>query len=417
MRGLALLGACLAGVVALAAGAGAANGNASYHAVCPGSPFDTARCHAQVVTDARGNPLATTAPTGYGPVQFQTAYALPSSTAGWGQTIAIVDAFDDPNAEADLATYSSTYGLPSCTTANGCFRKVDQTGGTRYPRADQGWALEISLDVQVAHAVCPNCKILLVEAKTNSFSNLIAAEDYATAHADVVSNSWGGGEFSSETGSGYDGHFNHPGVPITVSSGDSGYGVGYPAASPYVTAVGGTRLTLNSNDTRSSETAWSGAGSGCSAYEAVRRGVRPAERGRRIRRRRPEHRCVGVRLGRLPGPERLVQGRGDEPLGAARCRRLRPGGERRLDQRRLVPVHARRVPLRRHVGEQRQLRRKLPLQRRPRLRRPIGPRCPERDGGVLATQVLRPGLRWAQPDRCEDIPDRPASRILDCVDR
>jgi subtilase family serine protease len=268
MRGLALLGACLAGVVALAAGAGAANGNASYHAVCPGSPFDTARCHAQVVTDARGNPLATTAPTGYGPVQFQTAYALPSSTAGWGQTIAIVDAFDDPNAEADLATYSSTYGLPSCTTANGCFRKVDQTGGTRYPRADQGWALEISLDVQVAHAVCPNCKILLVEAKTNSFSNLIAAEDYATAHADVVSNSWGGGEFSSETGSGYDGHFNHPGVPITVSSGDSGYGVGYPAASPYVTAVGGTRLTLNSNDTRSSETAWSGAGSGCSAYEA-----------------------------------------------------------------------------------------------------------------------------------------------------
>jgi subtilase family serine protease len=268
MKGLGLLAAGIACAVIVAAGAGAANGHASYRAVCPGPVFDSGRCHAEVVTDARGNPQATSGPTGYGPAQFQTAYTLPSAVAGAGQTIAIVDAYDDPKAEADLATYSLAYGLPACTTANGCFRKVDQTGGKRYPRADQGWALEISLDVQIAHAICPNCKILLVEAKTNSFANLIAAEDYATAQASVVSNSWGGGEFSSETSLSYDGHFNRPGVPITVSSGDAGYGVEFPAASRYVTAVGGTRLTLGSDNSRLSETAWSGAGSGCSSYEA-----------------------------------------------------------------------------------------------------------------------------------------------------
>jgi subtilase family serine protease len=142
---------------------------------------------------------------------------------------------------------------------------VNQTGGTRYPRADQGWALEIALDVQTAHGVCPDCKILLVEAKTNSFANLMAAVDYAAAHANVISNSYGANEFSSETA--YDFHFNHPGVPITVSSGDNGYGVEYPAASRYVTAVGGTTLQVASDGSRASETAWNGAGSGCSAYE------------------------------------------------------------------------------------------------------------------------------------------------------
>lgn len=164
--------------------------------------------------------------------------------------------------------YSSQYGLPVCTTANGCFKKVNQRGGTSYPRKDAGWSLEISLDVEIVHAICPKCKILLVEADSNSFANLLSAEDYAKAHADVVSNSWGGGEFSSETTSAYDGHFNAPGTPITFSSGDSGYGVEYPAASQYVTAVGGTTLKLTSTNARSSETVWSGAGSGCSAYEA-----------------------------------------------------------------------------------------------------------------------------------------------------
>ncbi len=236
--------------------------------VCPGpAALGTARCHSRVVTGRNGIPKTSGAPPAgaYGPAQFQTAYSLPSSSAGSGQTIAIVDAYDDPNIESDLGVFSSHYGLAPCTTANGCFKKVNQNGGSKYPRTNSGWALEISLDVEIAHALCPNCKILLVEASSNSFSNLLAAEDYARTHANVVSNSWGGGEFSGETT--YDSHFNQPGEPITFSSGDNGYGVQYPAASQYVTAVGGTTLTLNANNTRQNETVWSGAGSGCSAYE------------------------------------------------------------------------------------------------------------------------------------------------------
>jgi len=242
--------------------AGAVNGHASFRAVCPPAELASARCHADVVTDQQGNPLATTSPTGYGPAQFQTAYGLTAAAAAAStQTIAIVDAYDDPQAANDLAVYDNQYGL----VCNGCFKKVNQSGGTSYPRANQGWALEISLDVQIAHATCPKCKILLVEASSNSFANLLAAEDYATAHANVVSNSWGAGEFSGETS--YDSHFKRPGVPITVSAGDSGYGPQYPAASQYVTAVGGTTLTLNAQNARANETVWSGTGSGCSAYE------------------------------------------------------------------------------------------------------------------------------------------------------
>jgi subtilase family serine protease len=234
--------------------------------VCPGpANFGSVRCHALVVTDSRGNPNASSGPSGYGPGQLITAYGLPTS-AGAGQTIAIVDAYDHPNIENDLAVYNSQFGLPACTTANGCFRKVDQRGGTRYPTKNAGWALEISLDVEVAHGICPACKILLVEADSASISNLLAAEKTArTLGATVISNSWGASEFSSEAS--YDSSFNYPGVPITVSSGDNGYGVEWPAASQYVTAVGGTTLKLNANNTRASEIAWSGAGSGCSAYE------------------------------------------------------------------------------------------------------------------------------------------------------
>jgi subtilase family serine protease len=238
---------------------------ASEKAVCPGpARLGAGRCHSHVVTDRIGKAIASTTPSGYGPVQFRNAYNL-SSTAGSGQTIGIVDAYNDPNIASDLATYSSHYGLPSCTVANGCFKKVNQTGGSTYPKTNSGWALEISLDVEIAHAICPKCKILLVEATTNSFTNLLTAEDYARTHANLVANSWGGSEFSSETS--YDSHFNHIGHPITFSSGDSGYGVEYPASSQYVTAVGGTTLTLTSINTRRSETVWSGTGSGCSAYE------------------------------------------------------------------------------------------------------------------------------------------------------
>ena len=247
--------------------AGAANGNANFRAVCPGPPEGVARCHALVGTDANGNPIGSSTPRAgsYGPVQFHTAYNLPT-TAPSAQTIAIVDAYDDPNIESDLDVYDSQYQLPSCTTANGCFRKVDQNGGTDYPRSNAGWALEIALDVETAHEICQNCRILLVEASSNSLVNLGAAVDQAAAlGANVISNSYGGREFSGET---RDQNYNHPGIAIAASSGDDGYGVEYPAASQFVTAVGGTTLNLNSDGSYSSESAWSGAGSGCSAYIA-----------------------------------------------------------------------------------------------------------------------------------------------------
>ena len=120
--------------------------------------------------------------------------------------MAIVDAYDDPTAESDLAVFSSQFGLPPCTTANGCFTKVNQTGGTSYPRKDSGWALEISLDIEWAHAIAPGAHILLVEATSNSFANLLAAEDYAKTNAQYVSNSWDGSEFSGENA--YDARFS-----------------------------------------------------------------------------------------------------------------------------------------------------------------------------------------------------------------
>ncbi|MEV5280303.1 putative Ig domain-containing protein [Streptomyces sp. NPDC052811] len=212
------------------------------------------------------------APSGYGPTDLQSAYAL-SASAGSGATVAIVDAQDDPNAESDLATYRSQYGLPACTTANGCFKKVDQNGGTSYPTADSGWAGEISLDVDMVSAVCPQCHILLVEATSASMDDLGTAVNRAvTMGAKYVSNSYGGSEDATDPTSDSS-YFNHPGVAITVSSGDSGYGVEYPAASQYVTAVGGTSLSRAGNSRGWSESVWGtssggqGAGSGCSAYD------------------------------------------------------------------------------------------------------------------------------------------------------
>ncbi|MEV5939574.1 S53 family peptidase [Streptomyces sp. NPDC051994] len=211
---------------------------------------------------------AAAAPSGYGPASLQAAYKLPSSSAGSGRTVAIVDAYDDPSAEADLGKYRAQYGLSACTTANGCFKKVGQSGTSTLPSADAGWAEEISLDLDMVSAACPNCKILLVEAKTASMANLGTAVNTAVSlGAKYVSNSYGGGESSSDTT--YDSkYFNHPGVAITVSSGDNGYGTEYPAASRYVTAVGGTSLKSASNTRGWTDTIWSGAGSGCSAYDA-----------------------------------------------------------------------------------------------------------------------------------------------------
>lgn len=276
VRAAIIFAALLGAVVVLGAGAGASGAasvgppkplpvNAQQHAVCAWAPLGFARCNAHVVTNAHSTvPLASkTYQSGYAPSDLKSAYAIPSSSSS--ATVAIVDAYDNPYAEADLNAYRQQFGLGPCTTNNGCFRKVNQTGGTKYPKGDTSWGAEIDLDIEMVSAACPSCKILLVEANSNSFTNLMAAVSYATAHADYVSNSYGGSEFSSETS--YDSNFNAPGVGITVSAGDSGYGVEYPAASPYVTAVGGTSLT-QSNTTRGwSESVWSGTGSGCSAVE------------------------------------------------------------------------------------------------------------------------------------------------------
>lgn len=248
----------------------------SHREVCGAVGEGFVHCLADVVTDKNGlsfdgKPNGNrSSPAGYYPTDLQSAYKLPSTTAGAGQTVAVVDAYDDPNAERDLGVYRSQFGLPACTTANGCFRKVNQSGGTQYPRANSGWAQEISLDLDMVSAICPNCKILLVEASSNSLANLGAAVNEAVAlGANEISNSYGGNESSGDTSSyGYDSSFfNHPGVAITASSGDNGYGVQYPAASQYVTAVGGTSLTKASNSRGWAETAWSGAGSGCSAFD------------------------------------------------------------------------------------------------------------------------------------------------------
>lgn len=247
-----------------------------YHiAVCPGpaSP-GTARCHAHVVTDSRGNPqvrdAATSTPPGYNPTDLRTAYNVGVVTSWPSATpvIAIVDAYGYTNAESDLAVYRSTFGLPACTTANGCFAKYNQNGVKgNYPRQNTGWAQETALDLDMASAMCPYCKIILVEASSNSFGNLAAAVNMAAQlGAHVISNSYGGGESGSLT---YNAAYNHPGVAVTVSSGDSGYGVQFPASSPYVTATGGTSLTRGSAFPYAwSETIWSGAGSGCSTLYA-----------------------------------------------------------------------------------------------------------------------------------------------------
>ncbi len=205
-------------------------------------------------------------PDGLSPEQIRGAYSLPSA-APLPQTIAIVTAFDDPSAESDLRVYSTAYSLPSCTSANGCFRKVNGLGRERpLPPVEATWALETSLDVQVAHAVCPNCKILLVEAASASILDLLDAVDTAVAlGANEVSNSWVVDEFSSQTE--YDSRLNHPGVIITAASGDTANRVQWPASSPYVTAVGGTTLTVNGN-TRVNESSWPLGGSGCSRYES-----------------------------------------------------------------------------------------------------------------------------------------------------
>jgi subtilase family serine protease len=237
--------------------------------VCSDAKPGYAACHAHVRTitgpDGKVRPDATTTRTGgYISADLRTAYGLlgKDGTA----TVAVVDAFASPNALADLTKYRSDTGLPALVA--GQFVQYNQTGGSiSTVGADVGWGQEEMLDLEMVSAVCPSCKIIYVGASSASFGDLGQAVNTAVAKgATVVSNSYGAGEFSGELS--YAGYYNHPGVAITVSTGDNGFGVSVPAAFNTVTAVGGTRLTLNADRTRATETAWTGAGSGCSALVA-----------------------------------------------------------------------------------------------------------------------------------------------------
>jgi hypothetical protein len=258
----------------------AVQGHHDYAAACATVVFGKAACMALVRTNVKAHMQAAAHPDaapvgdGYGPSNLQSAYVLPSSTAGSGETVAVVDAYNDPNAAADLATYRSAWGLPAC--GSGCFSVLNENGQTSplpSNAGSNGWDVEESLDFDMVSAICPNCHIILVEANSASNSDLGTAVNAAVnAGAKFVSNSYGGSESSTDTT--YDSeYYNHPGVAVTASAGDDGYGVEYPAASQYVTAVGGTSLSTASNSRGWNETVWGsssggeGTGSGCSTVD------------------------------------------------------------------------------------------------------------------------------------------------------
>ncbi len=173
---------------------------------------------------ATAGPAATIGPAGgLTPGDLSTAYGFSSTATGTGQTVAIVDAYNDPDINADLQTFDAQYGLAACSTGNGCLKVVSQTGTTTLPPDDtSGWSVEESLDVETVHSVCQNCKIILLEATSNSNANLEAAEDEAVAlKANEITNSFGGPETGSTAAD--EAAYNHPGTVITASAGDDGY--------------------------------------------------------------------------------------------------------------------------------------------------------------------------------------------------
>jgi subtilase family serine protease len=280
----ALVAAALAGGVPAATAAQHASQSASQPAgQAPARPHLHARrvcsasgratvvsCSAKVLVTPEGAVPASTTPSAGArtPAQLRAAYNLRTSSSG-GRTVAVVDAYGYPNLARDLATYRSYFKLSACTTATGCLRVLNQTGGTTAPRFDAGWAGETALDVDAVSAVCPDCKILVVQANSASIADLGAAVNTAADQPGVVaiSNSYGGGDLPDAT---YGAAYRHPGIAVTASTGDSGYqGGSFPASSAYVTAVGGTSLSRASNTRGWTETAWSGAGSGCSNWNAA----------------------------------------------------------------------------------------------------------------------------------------------------
>jgi subtilase family serine protease len=242
------------------------SGNTFHRAACGVAPAGFARCHAHIVTDAAGNAIANAQPpiSGYTPADLVSAYNITSSGSST-TIIAAVDAFGYNDAEANLGVYRAQWGLPACTTANGCFKKLNQNGQQgSYPTQDLGWAQESALDIDMLSAMCPNCQIWLVEANSNSYSNLATAVNTAASlGAHAISNSYGGGEGGTQA---YEPSYNHATIAVTASTGDNGYAAGpqFPATSPHVIAVGGTHLVHDGSKRGWAETVWAGAGSGCS---------------------------------------------------------------------------------------------------------------------------------------------------------
>jgi hypothetical protein len=275
------LALALAPTAVAASAAAAAPSADGAHRACGVPPPGAAACTALRLTSVAraATPLASPGAAQYlTPQALHSAYLLPTETQSSStQTVAVIDAFDDPTAEADLGVYDETFSLPPCTSANGCFRKINEHGqASPLPPVEGEWASEISIDVQMAHAICQNCHVLLVEASSEEFSDLGTAVNAAVkAGATEVSNSYGGPEepalasLFSELNSSY---YEHTGVVITASSGDCGYlneacsgrlaAADFPASSPDVVAVGGT--SLNKRKEAWSSSVWDGAGSGCS---------------------------------------------------------------------------------------------------------------------------------------------------------
>jgi subtilase family serine protease len=283
----------LAGLAVLGAVAVPRSGAATVPTLRPFCTVGPIRCMSALRTDLPIVADATASHDGLGPADLRAAYNLAAASAsrGAGQTVALVDAYDDPTIESDLNTYRAYYGIPPCTTANGCFRKVNQDGEQgNYPIANPDWDPEIALDTEMVSAICPKCHILLVEAnsadETVATSNPVQHSDLGAAvdtavnlGATEVSNSYGSaGPEPDQTF--FDHYYEHPGVAITASAGDQDYGTVWPAASPYVTSVGGTELVQDPTTTRGwSESVWGsllpgivpseaeGTGSGCSLWE------------------------------------------------------------------------------------------------------------------------------------------------------
>jgi subtilase family serine protease len=288
---IALTGLAVLGALAVPRSQAAVTATPTLRPFCTTGTF---QCMSALRTDLPIVADATASHDGLGPADLRAAYSLASAAVnrGKGQTVALVDAYDDPTIESDLNTYRAYYGIPPCTTANGCFKKVNQDGEQgNYPLvANPSWEPEIALDTEMVSAICPNCHILLVEANSADeavatsnpvqHSDLGAAVDTAVnLGATEVSNSYGSvGPEPDQTF--FDHYYDHPGVAITASAGDQDYGTVWPAASPFVTSVGGTELVRDPTTARGwSESVWGslfpgvlpdeaeGTGSGCSLWE------------------------------------------------------------------------------------------------------------------------------------------------------